>query len=76
MNVPTMADLMTQGKQPEILFWVGSAGSYDDRVKKITRAFVKILHKANWQKAGMPAFPSMRSSKTSCLPSWPMIRNY
>ncbi|MCF6296888.1 MAG: (Fe-S)-binding protein [Flavobacteriaceae bacterium] len=47
MNVPTMAEMMTQGKQPEILFWVGSAGSYDDRAKKITRAFVKILHKAN-----------------------------
>ncbi len=47
MNVPVMADLMTQGKQPEILFWVGSAGSFDDRAKKITRAFVKILNAAN-----------------------------
>jgi Fe-S oxidoreductase len=47
MNVPTMADMMAQGKQPEILFWVGAAGSYDDRAKKISRAFVKILHKAN-----------------------------
>lgn len=47
MNVPTMAEMMAQGKQPEVLFWVGSAGSFDDRVKKITRAFVKILHKAN-----------------------------
>lgn len=46
MNVPTMADMMAQGKQPEVLFWVGSAGSYDDRAKKITRAFVKILHQA------------------------------
>jgi Fe-S oxidoreductase len=46
MNVPTMAEMMAQGKQPEILFWVGSAGSYDDRAKKITRAFVKILHAA------------------------------
>ncbi|MCB4797524.1 (Fe-S)-binding protein [Neotamlana laminarinivorans] len=44
--VPTMADLMAEGKTPEILFWVGSAGSYDDRAKKITRAFVKILNKA------------------------------
>ncbi len=42
-----MAEMMAQGKQPEVLFWVGSAGSYDDRAKKITRAFVKILHKAN-----------------------------
>lgn len=47
MNVPTMAEMMTQGKQPEVLFWVGAAGSYDDRAKKISRAFVKILHKAN-----------------------------
>lgn len=47
MNVPTMAEMMAQGKQPEVLFWVGSAGSYDDRAKKITKAFVKILHQAN-----------------------------
>lgn len=46
MNVPTMADMMAQGKQPEVLFWVGAAGSYDDRAKKITKAFVKILHQA------------------------------
>ncbi|NIK91914.1 (Fe-S)-binding protein [Mangrovimonas sp. CR14] len=46
MIVKTMADFMAEGKQPEILFWVGSAGSYDDRAKKITRAFVKILNKA------------------------------
>jgi Fe-S oxidoreductase len=45
--VPTMAQMMAEGKQPEILFWVGSAGSFDDRAKKITRAFVKILNKAN-----------------------------
>ena len=47
MNVPTMAEMMAQGKQPEVLFWVGAAGSYDDRAKKITRAFVKILQAAN-----------------------------
>jgi Fe-S oxidoreductase len=47
LNVPTMAELMAEGKQPEILFWVGSAGSYDDRAKKITKAFVKLLNKAN-----------------------------
>ncbi|MGB2686377.1 (Fe-S)-binding protein [Olleya sp. UBA1516] len=44
--VPTMAEMMSQGKTPDILFWVGSAGSYDDRAKKITKAFVKILNKA------------------------------
>ncbi|MBJ6368861.1 (Fe-S)-binding protein [Snuella sedimenti] len=47
LKVPTMAECMAEGRQPEILFWVGSAGSYDDRAKKITKAFVKILNKAN-----------------------------
>jgi Fe-S oxidoreductase len=41
-----MSELAAQGKQPEILFWVGCAGSFDDRAKKITKAFVKILNKA------------------------------
>ena len=41
-----MAEWMAEGKEAEILFWVGSAGSFDDRAKKITRAFVKILNKA------------------------------
>ena len=44
--VPTMAEMMAAGKEPDILFWVGSAGSFDDRAKKITRAFVKIMNKA------------------------------
>ena len=47
LNVPTMAEYMVEGKQPEILFWVGSAGSYDDRAKKITKAFVKLLNEAD-----------------------------
>ena len=46
LKVPTMAEFMAQGKQPEVLFWVGCAGSFDDRAKKITKAFVKILNKA------------------------------
>lgn len=46
MVVPTMAEMMAQGKTPEVLFWVGCAGSFDDRAKKITRAFVKILQAA------------------------------
>ena len=44
IKIPTMADLAAQGKQPEILFWVGCAGSYDDRYKRVTQAFVKILN--------------------------------
>ena len=47
MKVPTMAEMMAQNKHPEVLFWVGSAGSFDDRAKKITRAFVKVMHAAN-----------------------------
>ena len=45
--VPTMAEMIAQGKQPDVLFWVGCAGSFDDRAKKITKAFVKILNSAN-----------------------------
>jgi len=46
LKVPTMAEMAAAGQQPEILFWVGCAGSFDDRAKKITKAFVKILNKA------------------------------
>ena len=45
LNVPTMADCLAKGEIPEILFWVGCAGSFDDRAKKITKAVVKILNK-------------------------------
>ncbi len=44
MNVITLADLTAQGKKPDVLFWVGCAGSFDERAKKITKAFVKILN--------------------------------
>jgi heterodisulfide reductase subunit D len=43
MNVPTMAELAAKGESPEVLFWVGCAGSFDDRAKRVTKAFVKIL---------------------------------
>lgn len=46
LRVPTMAQMMAEGKTPEVLFWVGCAGSFDDRAKKITKAFVKLLNKA------------------------------
>lgn len=46
LQVPTMVEYMAQGKTPEVLFWVGCAGSFDDRAKKITKAFVRILNKA------------------------------
>ena len=46
LKVKTMAEFRAEGKEPDILYWVGSAGSFDDRTKKITRSFVKILNKA------------------------------
>ena len=45
ISVPTVADMVAKGESPEILFWVGCAGSFDDRAKKITKAIVKILNK-------------------------------
>ncbi len=43
VEVPVMAELFARGEKPEYLFWVGCAGAYDDRYKKVTRAFTKIL---------------------------------
>lgn len=43
-KVRTMAEMMASGEKPEILFWVGCAGSFDDRAKKVTKAIAKILH--------------------------------
>ena len=45
MQVRTMAEFMAAGETPEILFWVGCAGSFDQRAQKITRAFATILNK-------------------------------
>lgn len=45
MKIRTAADLMAEGRSPEILFWVGCAGSFDQRAQKITKAFVSILEK-------------------------------
>jgi heterodisulfide reductase subunit D len=44
MDVPIMADLSSRGESPEILFWVGCSGSYDQRAQKITKAFSVILN--------------------------------
>jgi heterodisulfide reductase subunit D len=44
MNIPTIAELTAKGETPEIIFWVGCAGSFDDRYKRVTKAFVKILN--------------------------------
>lgn len=44
IQVPIMADEFAKGHKPEYLFWVSSAGAFDDRYKKVTREFVKILN--------------------------------
>lgn len=46
IQVQTMADYVARREQPDVLFWVGCSGSFDDRAKKITKAFVKILNRA------------------------------
>lgn len=45
MQVPIMAEKFATGENPDVLFWVGCAGSFDQRAQKITRAFVTILNK-------------------------------
>jgi Fe-S oxidoreductase len=47
MDIPTMAEAFERGDRPGILFWVGCMGSFDDRAKKITVAFAKVLKAAN-----------------------------
>ena len=55
LHVPTMAEMMAEGKTPDVLFWVGCAGSFDDRAKKITKAFVRILNKLSYSFAVLGA---------------------
>lgn len=55
MQVPTMAEMMAKGESPDVLFWVGCAGSFDDRAKKITKAFVKILNHLDYKFAVLGA---------------------
>lgn len=44
MHIPTMSEVMAKGETPEILFWVGCAGSYDLRAQKVSKAIAHILH--------------------------------
>jgi len=46
LKVRTLADFTASGESPEILFWVGCAGSFDERARKVTRAVAKILQAA------------------------------
>ena len=47
LEVKTMADMAAAGETPDVLFWVGCSGSFDQRAQKVTRAFVKILNHLN-----------------------------
>jgi len=47
IKIPTVAELVANNESPDILFWVGCSGSFDDRAKKITKAIVKILNHCN-----------------------------
>ncbi|MGE5101522.1 MAG: (Fe-S)-binding protein, partial [Deltaproteobacteria bacterium] len=47
LDIPTMAEIVERGERPDILFWVGCMGSFDDRAKKITVAFARILKACN-----------------------------
>lgn len=49
MQVRTMAEFFASGETPEVLFWVGCAGSFDQRAQKITKAFATILNKVGVQ---------------------------
>lgn len=44
VHVPTVAEFAQRGETPEVLFWVGCAGSFDERAQKVTKAMVKILN--------------------------------
>ena len=48
LKIKTIEEFLDEGISPEILFWVGCAGSFDDRAKKITKAFVKILNSSKF----------------------------
>lgn len=51
IHVPTMAEMMAKGEVPDILFWVGCAGSFDERAQRITKDICKILHHVGMQYA-------------------------
>ncbi len=46
LSIPTMAQMAAEGQMPEVLFWVGCAGSFDERAKKITKAVARLLQRA------------------------------
>lgn len=43
MHIPTVAEMIAQGERPDLLFWVGCMGSFDERAQRITKSICKIL---------------------------------
>ncbi|MFY8132688.1 MAG: (Fe-S)-binding protein, partial [Bacteroidia bacterium] len=43
-SITTMAEMAAKGEKPEILFWVGCAGSFDERAQRVSKAFAQILN--------------------------------
>ena len=70
IEIHTFSELISQGKTPEILFWVGCAGSFDDRAKKITKAFVKILNSINIE------FAVLGTEESDCLFTYNTLTNF
>ena len=46
LNIPVLSESIAQGAYPEYLLWIGCAGSYDERYKKVIRSFIRILNLA------------------------------
>ena len=44
LDIPMLSDVVAKGEEAEILFWIGCAGSFDDRYKGVIRSFAKILN--------------------------------
>jgi heterodisulfide reductase subunit D len=51
-KVPVMSELVAEGKTPDVIFWVGCAGSFDQRAQRVTIAFTKILNQLKYQFCG------------------------
>jgi heterodisulfide reductase subunit D len=47
LNIPVLSEEVAKGKNPEYLLWIGCAGSYDERYKKVIRSFIQILNRAS-----------------------------
>lgn len=55
MQIKTLSQSLAEGKSPDVLFWVGCAGSFDERAQKVTRALAKILTQCGVQFAVLGA---------------------